>query len=221
MIGDKLVITDYHRQGADLVMEHIRPRLERGERLIVTVAGESGSGKSEIGHCLAELAEQIGKRAFVFGQDDYFHLPPHQNHQRRLEDIGWVGPGEVRLDLLDAHAIALRDGLTAPLEKPLVYFEEDRIGSELVEPQPIELVIAEGTYTSLLENADVRAFIDRTYLQTKKARLRRARDPATAFLERVLAIEHEVISQHKARADVVLPPPPAEQADEEGIEPTA
>lgn len=211
MIGDRLVITDYHRAGAAQVMEKIRARLEAGERLVVTVAGESGSGKSEIGHCLAELGEQMGKRAFLFGQDDYFKLPPKSNHNRRLEGIEWVGSGEVRLDLLDEHVAALRAGLEAPLTKPLVFFDEDRIGQEQVTPEHFDLVIAEGTYTSLLENADVRAFIDRNYRQTKKNRLKRARDPATAFLEQVLEIEHQVISAHKARADVVIAAPPEER----------
>ena len=74
----------------------------------------------------------------------------------------------------------------------------------------MDLVIAEGTYTSLLENVDLRAFIDRNYRQTKKARLTRARDPDVDFLEKVLEIEHQEISRHKARADVVIPPPEEE-----------
>ena len=71
-----------------------------------------------------------------------------------------------------------------------------------------DVLIVEGTYTTLLENVDLRTFINRTYHQTKKARLARARDPDVGFLERVLEIEHQEISQHKARADVVMDPPP-------------
>ena len=54
MIGDKLLITDYHRAGAAQALELIRTRLVDGETLAITVAGESGSGKSEIGHVIAE-----------------------------------------------------------------------------------------------------------------------------------------------------------------------
>ncbi|RLB53314.1 MAG: adenylylsulfate kinase, partial [Deltaproteobacteria bacterium] len=93
MIGDKLVITDYHRRGARLVMDKLAPMLEAaaGRVLAVSVAGESGSGKSEIAHCLGELAEQQGRHYVILGQDDYFKLPPRSNHERRLEDISWVG----------------------------------------------------------------------------------------------------------------------------------
>ena len=176
------------------------------------MAGESGCGKTETAHCLAELLEAAGKECIVLGQDDYFKLPPKSNHRRRLEGLGWVGPGEVRLDLLDEHVAHLKQHPDRPLEKPLVHFDDDRIASEVLPPAARDVVIAEGTYTSLLENADLRVFIDRNYRQTKKARLERARDPDVDFLEQVLEIEHRVISAHKARADVVIAPPPEERA---------
>jgi uridine kinase len=212
MIGDRLVITDYHRAAAARVMETLRSRLASNHPLAVTVAGESGSGKSEIAHCLSELLAAEGRRAVVLGQDDYFRLPPKSNHRRRLEDLDWVGPGEVRLDLLDEHVAALKRRPEQPLIKPLVYFEEDRISQETVSAGARDVVIAEGTYTTLLENADLRVFIDRTYRQTKKARLARARDPDVRLLEQVLEIEHRIISRHRPRADLVIDPP-EEEAD--------
>ncbi len=214
MIGDKLVINDYHRQGAAKVMDALRVKLLAavpGAVLAVTVAGESGSGKSEIAHCLAELVERDDRKTFIFGQDDYFKLPPKSNHAKRLDDISWVGPGEVRLDLLDEHIAVLKKNTGIPLTKPLVYFEENEIREEVIEPDRLDVIIAEGTYTSLLSNVDLRAFIDRDYRQTKKARLNRNRDPDVQFLEQVLEIEHQEISKHKARADVVIEAPPEER----------
>ena len=41
-------------------------------------------------------------RDVVLQQDDYFRLPPKSNHQKRLDDILWVGTGEVRLDLSES-----------------------------------------------------------------------------------------------------------------------
>lgn len=212
MIGDKLVITDYHRQGAARVFEAVRQRLKSAAGPVsVSVAGESGSGKSEIAHCLAEFLEQEGHSAIILGQDDYFKLPPRSNHEKRQQDISWVGPGEVRLDLLDENITNLKEHPDRPVTKPLVYFQENRIDSETIEPKKRDVIIAEGTYTSLLENVDVRAFINRTYQQTRKARLKRARDPDLDFLEKVLQIEHQEISTHRNRADVVIPPPPEEK----------
>jgi uridine kinase len=212
MIGDKLVITDYHRAGAALIMEALRDRLAGSSRpLGVTVAGESGSGKSEIAACRAESLEAEGYVSVILGQDDYFKLPPRTNHRRREEEIEWVGPGEVRLDLMDEHLSALKSRPHEPLEKPLVDFPNDRIGSQVVRFEKLDVVIAEGTYTTLLSNADLRCFIDRNYRQTKKARLARGRDPDVKFLERVLEIEHGIISRHRERADLILDPPPEER----------
>jgi uridine kinase len=67
-------------------------------------------------------------------------------------------------------------------------------------------VIAEGTYTSLLNNADIRVFIDRNYNDTRAHRVKRVRDESELdeFVERVLKIEHQIISSHKARADYII-----------------
>ncbi len=213
MIGDKMLITDFHRGAARLILPAVISRMEQtGSSVIVTVAGESGSGKTETAHCLQELLTERGKRSVVLCQDDYFRLPPKTNHAHRIEDISWVGPGEVRLDLMNAHAMALKQHPEHPLIKPLVHFEDDEIRTETVDPQQWDAVIVEGCYTSLLPSADVRGFLDRTFRQTKQARLARARDPALEFLEKVLEIEHNEIRMHKGCADVVVPAP-AEDGD--------
>lgn len=207
MIGDRLVITEYHKENgrrvalacADLVAA-------AGRTFTITVAGESGSGKSETAATAAMELTSSGHRVVILGQDDYFKLPPRSNAARRREGIEWVGMGEVRLDLMDEHlAAAMRRELS--IVKPLVIFEEDRIDEETISLEGVDVVIAEGTYTTALEHADFRAFIDRTYHDTLEHRKKRARDPADGeFIERVLQIEHEIISGHKPRADLVLPP---------------
>ncbi len=207
MIGDKLVITEYHLSNGRKVALAFAELLKKSDRTFtIAVAGESGSGKSETAATTAQELEKLGKKVLILGQDDYFVLPPKSNSARRLEGIDWVGPGEVRLDLLDEHLAAAKRGDTS-ITKPLVHFKENKIGEEIVSLEGVNVVIAEGTYTSILEEVDFRAFIDRTYHDTLKHRKKRARDPAEGeFINRVLEIEHEIISAHKARADIVLPP---------------
>ncbi len=207
MIGDKLVITEYHLSNGRKVARACADLLEKSDRIFtIAVAGESGSGKSETAATTAQELEKLGKKVLILGQDDYFVKPPKSNAARRLEGIDWVGPGEVRLDLLDEHLAAVKRGDTS-ISKPLVHFKENMIDEEIVSLEGVNVVIVEGTYTSMLEKVDFRAFIDRTYHDTLKHRKERARDPAEGeFIERVLEIEHEIISSHKARADIVLPP---------------
>ncbi len=113
-------------------------------------------------------------------------------------------PQEVKLDFLDSNLRSFKRGEN-PIYKPLVNFDEDRITTEEMDTSDLMVLIAEGTYTSLLQFADFRVFIDRDYHQTLEARRRRARDKFEPFLLDVLEREHQVISQHKALADLVIP----------------
>ena len=206
MHGDRIVIEAHHERAAAAIDRWLRRhgKPDAG-RLVVTVAGESGSGKSETAAALAAVLAERGVDSAVFQQDDYFVYPPKSNDRQRRADIDWVGPGEVRLALLDEHLRAFRDGAES-LEKPLVVYADDRIDSELISLSGCRVAIAEGTYTTLLESADVRVFIDRDWQATRAHREKRSRDAAEldAFIDRVLAIEHDIISAHKARADLVV-----------------
>jgi hypothetical protein len=65
-------------------------------------------------------------------------------------------------------------------------------------------VIVEGTYTTALKNVSKRVFIDRTYIDTREARSLRACEDQDDFLEMILTIEHEIISSHRPRADIIV-----------------
>lgn len=206
MRGDSIVVEAHHVQAASGIAELVLPLIERqGGRYTITIAGESGSGKSETATALAEALEAAGKSCLILQQDDYFVYPPKTNDRTRRADIAWVGPKEVHLDLLDAHLKAFREG-EAVIEKPLVIYEDDTITSERLDIGGAEVVIAEGTYTTLLTNVNTRVFINRDYEETREHRNKRKRNAAELdpFIDRVLAIEHEIISAHKALAQVIV-----------------
>ena len=202
MIGDKVNSKPKHKRAAQAIFGMLRDEFRPG--LALTVAGQSGAGKSEIAWELAQLFEEAGHRAYIFQQDDYFFYPPRTNHKRRQDDIEWVGTQEVNLALLDEHLAAFRSDGPRVIEKPLVIFDEDRIVTEQVDLSPFDVVIAEGTYTTLLRNVDYRVFIDRDYNDTIQDRLDRGRDPIDDFSERVLRIEDGIISNHRERADFIV-----------------
>lgn len=206
MEGDRIVIEPHHEKAARAVDDWLEARdMPNDERIVITVAGESGSGKSETAAALAEALGQRGVDSVIFQQDDYFVYPPKSNDRARRDDIDWVGPGEVRLDLLDEHLQRFRDGATR-LHKPLVRYADDRIDEETIDLHGFRVAIAEGTYTTLLASADVHVFIDRTWEQTRAHREKRSRDAAELdpFIDRVLAIEHDIISGHRDRADLIV-----------------
>jgi uridine kinase len=204
MRGDKIIIKPHHEKAARGVAELLLPAVEAADRrFAITVAGESGAGKSEVAAALAEEFAIHGITTTILQQDDYFVYPPKTNAEVRRKDINHVGMGEVRLDLMDENLEQALAG-AARITKPLVDFDADSIGEELVDLEGIDVLIAEGTYTTALVNADRRVFIDRSYIDTRESRSERAREEQDDYLERILTIEHEIISSHKRRADVII-----------------
>ena len=203
MIGDKVHIEPHHTKAAEEIFHAVKDRVG-SDRVAFTVAGQSGAGKSEIAAELARLFDGDGHKTFIFQQDDYFVYPPKTNHNQRLKDIGWVGTKEVKINLLDEHIAAFKSGKHPLLKKPLVIFDEDRLTEETVDLSPFDIVIAEGTYTSLLKNADYHVFIDRDYYDTKKHRLARGRDKIDEFSDEILKIEDKIITKHKQYADFIV-----------------
>jgi uridine kinase len=204
MRGDKLIIEPRHREAAESIAPLLERQLsDRDAPLIVSIGGESGSGKSELAEALADDLRGRGVPSLVIQQDDYFVYPPKTNDRKRRANIDWVGPQEVRLDLLDHHLRELIDGAES-IAKPVVFYNEDRISEERLQTERARVAIVEGTYTSLLRNVDVRVFIDRSFMDTRDARAERGREIQDAFLDRVLEIEHGIISKHRAHADILI-----------------
>jgi uridine kinase len=203
MIGDELIIERHHTDRATDICALLEDLLPRHERFTIAVAGESGAGKSELAHEIARQLDEKGIRAGILQQDDYFVFPPKTNHEMRRRNLEQVGPFEVKLHFLDSNLRSFKRA-ESPIYKPLVDYAQDQITTVEMDVSDLRVLIAEGTYTSLLRFADFRVFIDRDYRQTLEDRKRRARDKFEPFVVDVLEREHHIISQHKARADVVV-----------------
>lgn len=204
MKGDKLVINEGHIRAANQTLELLLPGITSSQgRFVITIAGESGSGKSEIAAALSEALSRKDIKSVILQQDDYFVYPPKTNENMRRKDMRHVGLSEVRLDLLDRN---IKDAVTgqSAIIKPLVIFDEDRIAEEMVNLEGIEAVIVEGTYTTTLKSAHQHIFIDRNYIDTLEARRKRAREAQDEFLENVLKIEHDIIQPQKTQASIII-----------------
>lgn len=202
MIGDKIIPKAHHTAAAEAIYAIVK-RSDR-DRLTMTIAGESGSGKSETAVELKRLFEADGRRTYIFHQDDYFHLPPKTNEKSRRRRIKRVGISEVNLTTLDENLRMFRRMPKKTIRKPLVDYEKDEIGVETMDPKEYEVAIAEGTYTTLLQNSNVRVFIDRDFDDTREHRRERAREEDSPFYDEVLRIEHKIISKHKSFAAIIV-----------------
>jgi len=207
MKGDKLVLLDYHKRAASEIVSHIIQDIRKKKaRYIITVAGESGSGKSETGKAIANELDKSGIKSVLLGQDDYFVLPPKSNDAKRREDPEWLGPHvEVKLDVLEQNLIDAIHG-KREIVKPLVDYDSNTIEDETINLDGIKVLIAEGTYTSLLKHIDTRVFISRDWIDTLELRRKRMRgnEVGDPFIEQILSIEHKIIAGHKQLADILI-----------------
>lgn len=177
--------------------------LGRRGRVVVGVAGESGSGKSVTAASLTRALTAAGVPAGVLHQDDYFVRPPRTNHEHRLRDLGAVGPHEVDLVRLAEHVTAFRDGRDA-VEGPLVDYPGDRFVVQRHDFAGLAALVVEGTYVLTLPDLDVRVFLEATHEDTRARRLARARDADDPFVDMVLGVEHALIAPQAAVADVLV-----------------
>ena len=207
MKGDVLVLNEHHKRTARLIVPKIIESINgKSSIYTITVAGESGSGKSETSLAITNELKKHEIKAIILGQDDYFILPPKMNSAKRREDPDWLGPHiEVRLDLLEQN---LKDAIQGKTEviKPLVDYNANTIEMQTINLEGVKVVIAEGTYTSLLKHVDTRIFISRNWLSTLEDRKKRNRgnEVGDSFTEQILAIEHKIIAGHKQLADFVI-----------------
>jgi uridine kinase len=163
-----------------------------GRRLVIGVAGESGSGKST---AATQLAAALNARdiptAFI-NQDNYFLRPPRTNHAFRLQDLSHVGPHEVQLALIGEHIAAFHAG--ASIVAPEVNYPANRFDTVTRDFAGLQVLIVEGTYALMLDGLDVRVFLEATHRDTHDRRMARNRDIWEPIIDTILDIEHRLIA---------------------------
>lgn len=203
MIGDRLTYHTSYQKVTHEVIDKLQNEL-KGARICIAVGGESGCGKTSLAYALhVDIEKHLDLKGYLFHADDYFILPPKDNHNKRLSDIGNVGVHEVDLELLNEHIQAFLSA-EETIEKPLVNYNENSISKELLVPKQFDFCIVEGTYTMLLQEPFFKVFIQKTYRDTKPNRLTRGRDLINDFNERVLEIEHLIIREQSELADMII-----------------
>jgi uridine kinase len=207
MKGDIVLINEHHINAAKCIVSQIADQIKsKPSRFVITVAGESGSGKSETGLAISKELEKLGIKSVVLGQDDYFYLPPKSNSEKRRADADWLGPHkEVNFEVFEQNLIDAIRG-SSMIVKPLIDYNANSVSSEKINLEGVKVIIAEGTYTSLLKHVDIRIFISRNWQRTLEDRRKRNRgnEVNDEFTENILAIEHKIIAGHQQLADFII-----------------
>ncbi|SDB63205.1 uridine kinase [Flavobacteriaceae bacterium MAR_2010_188] len=204
MIGDKLDYFPAYKSITDYVISLIRSEKIPNKKFCIAVSGESGCGKTSLANSLKIDIETLSDyTGFIIHMDDYFLLPPLDNHNNRLKSLENVGAHEVNLQLLDTQLKNFMEGALS-IQKPLVNYGENNITSETISTEQYNFCIVEGTYVGLLENPDYKIFMKMDFQESKEQRMNRGRDKMDDFVEDVLLIEHHIIREHSRYADIII-----------------
>lgn len=201
MLGDVLLITEKHKKAAQQIVERLQ-EIE-GEKIVVAVGGESGSGKSEIAHEVAHRLKGLGTPAKVMHIDNYYKTSPQErNPWRKEHGVESIGYTEYDWDTINRNLDEFRadkDNVTMPCID-LLTDQEDQLHTSF---KGLRYMVIEGLYAIKAE-ADLRVLIDLTYHDTKKAQLVRGKEKMNACRLSVLQREHEVVQSLRPLVDLLI-----------------
>ncbi|GAF96534.1 unnamed protein product, partial [marine sediment metagenome] len=98
MLGDILLINDMHKKAAKSIRDYVMNDLkikEKRYRYIISISGESGSGKSELAHALGKILKEDNIRIKVIHTDNYYKIQPLLREEwRRNKGFDQIGLNE-------------------------------------------------------------------------------------------------------------------------------
>ncbi len=201
MLGDVLLITENHKKAAREILVFLEK--EPGEKVILSIGGESGSGKTEIAHEVARALKAQGTPAKIMHIDNYYLTSPVERtpwrQEHGLQSIGFTEYDWEKINLNLAEFKEDRDQVSMPCID-LLTDQEDQLVTSF---KGLKYMIIEGLY-AIQADADLKVLIDLTYHETKKAQFERGKEPTNEYRWLVLQQEHEVVQSLRPRADLLV-----------------
>lgn len=202
MLGDVLLITDKHKSAAAEIFSLIKDQIK--PKMVIAISGESGSGKSELAHCLARLMNQSGVKTKELHSDNYYRIDPLIRTKWRTENgiENVVGYDEYDWKTIYKNLSEYKEGKEATM--PCVDLVTEQIDKQITDFSSIEALIIDGLYALNTDGVDVGIFIELTYHETKKAQASRGKEPDNPYRWAVLEQEHKMCAALHDRAQIFI-----------------
>lgn len=187
------------------------------ERVVISIYGGSGSGKTTIATALQQyfLSEGIG--CYLLGGDNYPHRIPKRNDEERLrvyEEAGEEGlreylgtTKEIDFDCINQVLAEFHAGKDTITLRHMGR-EDGEISSEETDFSGVSVMLVEWTHggSEYLKGVDIPVFLESSPEETKERRIRRNRDEnaASPFICRVVELEQEKLDIQKGHARLVV-----------------
>jgi uridine kinase len=206
MLGDVLLINDMHKEAASAICQKVLEELKEKEdryRYIVGIAGESGSGKSELSHALGKELKSHHIRVKVIHTDNYYKIQPLLREEwRRNKGFQMIGHDEYDWVKIKKTIRDYKEEQECMM--PCVDLIPEQVDKLLVDFAKIDLLIVDGLYAINAPDIDLRIFIDLTYHETKINQIIRMKEAMTDFRLNILEREHQAVRQLRPMADLII-----------------
>ena len=219
MPGDKIEIGSGHIAKAELIMTPLLEAIAEagGDKVVVSVYGGSGVGKSEIASLLNFHLHALGIGSYIMSGDNYPHRIPQLNDAERERVYETSGEQGLRSYLGSEYEINFKE-----VNEIIRLFHEGaseiflrrmgrQVGELWYEPVDFEDVIVlllEWTHgnSAHLRDVDIPIFLNSTPEETLAHRRARNRDGKvdSPFTTLVLTIEQELLASRRDTAKIVV-----------------
>jgi len=206
MLGDILLINDMHKEAACSIKEYVLKELKKkedGYRYIVSISGESGSGKSELAHTLGKALKQNSIRVKVIHSDNYYKIQPLLREEwRRNKGFDKIGIDEYDWVKINRTIRDFKEGQECMI--PCIDQIPEQVDKLITDFGKIDLLIIDGLYAIKTEDVDLKIFIDLTYHETKINQIIRMKEAMNEFRLKILEQEHKNVISLKPLADLIV-----------------
>lgn len=206
MLGDILLINDMHKEAACTIKKYVLNDLEKndeGHRYVVSISGESGSGKSELAHSLGKTLKQNNIRVKVIHTDNYYKIQPLLREEwRRNKGFDKIGFNEYDWVRINRTIRDFRESQECMI--PCIDLIPEQVDKLITDFSKIDLLIIDGLYAIKTNDVDLRIFIDLTYHETKINQIIRMKEAMSEFRLKILEQEHKSVVSLKPLADLIV-----------------
>ena len=201
MLGDVLLIQEKHKQAAKAIVGRIN-KME-GDKIVIAVGGESGSGKTELGHEIARILKSQNTPAKIMHIDNYYKTSPQErNPWRKAHGVESIGYTEYDWEAINRNFADFKAD-AKKVTMPCIDLLTDQEDQLVTSFEGLRHMVIEGLY-AVQADADLRVFIDLTYHETKKAQLLRGKEKVDEWRMAVLEQEHKVVRSLRPLADLIV-----------------